>query len=375
MIPRFAKNRLKEALFQGKIIHIPGARQVGKTTLLRQFVESANFKTLWLNGDESDVRLMFENPTSTGLKSLIGDNDIIVIDEAQRITNIGLALKIMVDNQPDRQVIATGSSAFELANSINEPLTGRKIELFLYPLSYGEMVSHSGSLEEKRMLEHRLIYGYYPEVVTNPGNRTEILKSLSEAYLYKDIFLFENIKKPVLVERLLQAIALQVGNEVSFHEVGQIIGADQKTVERYINILEKAYIIFSLASLSRNVRNEIKKGRKIYFFDNGIRNAIIRNFNPISLRQDVGALWENFLISERIKYTDDRKLWVNRYFWRTHSQQEIDYIEESQGMLNAFEFKWNARKGGKLPRQFQEHYPNSNYTMITPSNFTEFINA
>ena len=375
MIPRLIENQLEQAIFKGKVIHIPGARQVGKTTLLKQFVATHNFKTLWLNGDEPDVRQLFDKATSSGLKSLIGDYEMIVIDEAQRIINIGLTLKILVDNFPERQVIATGSSAFELANSISESRTGRKIELFLYPLSYDEMLGVSSSLEENRFLNERLIYGYYPEVVTDPTSKINILKSLSEAYLYKDIFLFENIKKPLLVEKILQALALQIGNEISFHELGQIIGADNKTVERYINLLEKAYIIFSLPSLSRNMRNEIKKGRKVYFFDNGIRNAIIRNFNPLNLRQDIGALWENFLISERIKYGDYNNLWVNRFFWRTHGQQEIGYIEEGHGILNAFEFKWSEKKKGNIPKSFEKHYPNSKFTSINKSNFQQFIHA
>lgn len=373
MIHRFINKYLKEDIFKGKIIHIPGARQVGKTTLMKHLAGEVSENILWLNGDEPDIREAFQGATSTKLKSLIGNRKMIIIDEAQRIPDIGISLKLMVDNFPEKQVIATGSSAFDLANKINEPLTGRKIEYHLFPLAFKEMVDHHGLLEEKRLLETRLIYGYYPEVVTNPGNETDVLRTLSDAYLYKDIFLLESVKRPVLIEKLMQALALQIGSEVSNIELGQIVGADGKTVEKYIDLLEKAYIIFKLPSLSRNMRNEIKKGRKIYFYDNGIRNAIIRNFNLLNLRQDTGALWENFLISERMKITNYKKMWMNRYFWRTHSQQEIDYIEEYDGQLYGFEIKWNTRKKYKFPASFKENYPECTEQVIDKNNYTEFL--
>ena len=373
MIPRKIQSQIQADFFKGKIIHIPGARQVGKTTLMNKISSDVSATILWLNGDEPDIREMFHQATSTRLKTIIGDRQVVIVDEAQRIENIGISLKLLVDNFKDKQIIATGSSAFDLANKINEPLTGRKIEYQLFPISFAEMVNYHGLLEEKRMLENRLIYGYYPEVVTNPGNEIEVLKRLSDAYLYKDIFLLENIKKPVLIEKLIQALALQTGNEVSTNELGQIIGADAKTVEKYIDLLEKAYIIFKLPSYSRNLRNEIKKGRKIYFYDNGIRNAVIRNFNHINLRQDIGALWENFLVSERIKSTSYQKLWLNRYFWRTHAQQEIDYIEEYGGQLYAFEFKWRFNKKANFPRSFLANYPDSKTQIINQENYPEFL--
>jgi uncharacterized protein len=373
VIQRFIQSHIEKDLYKGKIIHIPGARQVGKTTLMKELAKKVSEKVLWLNGDEPDVRNIFQDATSTILGSLIADNQVVIIDEAQRIPDIGVNLKLIVDNFPDSQVIATGSTAFDLANQINEPLTGRKIEYQLFPLSFAEMTAHHGLLEEKRLLANRLIYGYYPEVVTSPGNEVEVLKGLSDAYLYKDIFLLENIKRSALIEKLMLALAFQVGNEISYNELGQTIGADNKTIEKYIDLLEKAYIIFKLPSFSRNMRNEIKKGRKIYFYDNGIRNSLIRNFNPVDLRQDIGQLWENFLVSERIKTTQYLKIWLNRYFWRTHTQQEIDYIEEYNGKMYAFEFKWDKKKKAGFPTSFLENYPNSSVKVIDRDNYPAFL--
>jgi predicted AAA+ superfamily ATPase len=360
-------------MFKRKVIHLSGARQVGKSTLLGQLAKTINKPILVLNGDNSDVRQLFLNATATALGDLIKGHEVIFIDEAQRITNIGLALKLMIDNFPDKQIIATGSSAFELANEISEPLTGRKHEFMLFPVSFAEMVGHHGLLAEKRLLDKRLVFGYYPEVVVGMEDEKEVLFRLSDAYLYKDIFVLENLKKPQLVEKLLQALALQVGNEVSLTELGQLLNADFKTVEKYIDLLEKAYIVFRLPSLNRNLRTEIKKSRKIYFFDNGLRNAIIRNFNPMNARTDAGALWENFIIAERYKYTSYKRMWMNRFFWRTHTQQEIDYIEEYDGKLFAYEIKWNSRKKARLPKNFMESYKEHEFRIINPQNFIDFI--
>ena len=373
MISRSIQPDILTKMYKGKIIHLFGARQVGKSTLLNQLSESIKKTILRLNGDDADLRQVFHNATSTKLGDLIKGHDVIFIDEAQRIRNIGLALKLMVDNFPDKQIIATGSSAFELANEINEPLTGRKYDFMLFPFSFSEMVNHHGILEEKRLVEKRMIYGYYPEVVLGEEDEKEVLIRLSDAFLYKDIFILENIKKPLLVEKLLQALALQIGNEVSLTELGQLLNSDYKTVERYIDLLEKAYIIFRLPSLNRNLRNEIKKSRKIYFYDNGLRNAIIRNFNPIETRSDTGALWENFIIAERYKYTFYHRMWLNRFFWRTHAQQEIDYLEEFDGVLHAYELKWNSRKKAKLPKKFAESYPEHEFKLINSDNYVDFI--
>ncbi len=373
MIQRILLQTIKNQLFKDKIICIMGPRQTGKTTLAKMICENSSLPHAWFNGDEPDIREYLSKSTSTELVSLIGQNRLIIIDEAQRIPDIGMTLKIIADTLPGVRVIATGSSSFELRNTVNEPLTGRKFEYTLFPLSYGEMARHSGIINERRMLEHRIIYGYYPEIINNPGNEKEILHILADSYLYKDIFSLGIIKKPPLLEKILQALALQVGNEVSFNEIGQLTGADSETVERYIDLLEKAYVVFRLNSLSRNARNEIKKGKKIYFYDNGIRNVIIKNFNPLSLRNDTGALWENFLVSERKKYIHYSKRHVNRFFWRTHSQQEIDYIEESDGILRAFEFKWNPKKKARYPKSFLTAYPDSVTSTVTIDNYEEFI--
>ncbi len=373
MIQRQLIKQIKERFKSPKVVIILGPRQVGKTTLLKEITKHLDEKFLWWNGDESDIRELLSTPTSIKLKSLIGNHKFLVIDEAQRIENIGLCIKLIYDSTPEVKILATGSSAFELANKINEPLTGRKWEYFLFPLSYSEMVNHHGHLDESRLLNHRLLYGYYPDVINNPGDEPAILNQLSDSYLYKDILTWENVQKPDRLEVLLQALAFQIGNQVSFLELSRTTGLDKETVERYIQLLERSFIIFRLNSFSRNLRSELKRSRKIYFYDNGIRNAIIRQFNPLKLRNDVGALWENFLISERKKYLHYNQIYVNSYFWRTHNQQEIDYIEERDGKVYAFEFKWNKSKIVKFPKAFIENYPDNETQLITPENYTDFI--
>lgn len=373
MIHRLLYNNIHDKLFKGKAIIILGPRQIGKTTLVKSISDELKGDALWLNGDETNDREKFNRPTSTKFKALIGKKEILIIDEAQRIPDIGLCIKLIVDNIPDVQVIATGSSSLELASKINEPLTGRKYEYYLYPLSFKEMMDHSGVRVEERLLEHRMIYGYYPEIVTKPGEEQELLRLITNSYLFKDLFALEKIKKPVLLEKLLQALALQIGNEVSFHELSQLIGSDNETIERYIDLLEKGFVIFRLPSLSRNLRNELKKGRKIYFWDNGVRNALIGNFNPLSLRNDTGALWENFLITERIKVNHYFNHFRNYMFWRTHAQQEIDFIEDYGGRLHAYEFKWNPKKKFSFSKTFNDAYPDSKTALITTENYLDFV--
>lgn len=373
MIPRIIKSQIIKDLFQGKAIIITGPRQVGKTTLLESLREDSGIRGLWLNCDEPDIRMQLENVTSIQLRSLLGDVRIVFIDEAQRVKNIGLTLKLIVDNIKNIQVIATGSSALELANEINEPLTGRKREYHLYPLSIAELVQHSSSLDEHRLLDQRLIYGFYPDIINRPAQAKLSLMELSDTYLYKDLLTLQEIRKPLLLEKLVTALALQVGSEVVYHEVAQTIGADSKTVERYIQLLEKCFIIFQVSAYSRNLRNELKKGKKIYFYDNGIRNAVIKNFNPLSLRQDTGILWENFMMSERVKSNRYANRYVNNYFWRTHAQQEIDLIEEAEGKRYATEFKWKAGKRSTLPNAFAAAYPDTVYKCITPENYLDFL--
>ena len=329
---------------------------------------------MWLNGDEPDIVEILGNMTSPRLKAMIGNNTIIVIDEAQRIPDIGLRLKLITDQIPDVQVIATGSSSFDLSNKLNEPLTGRKREFKMYPLTFNEMVSSTNLLEETRMLPHRMVYGYYPEVVCNPGEEKIILKELADSYLYKDILSMDGILKPEKLVKLLKALAYQIGSQVSYNEVGMLVGLDSKTVEKYITILEKSYIIFRLTSLARNIRNELKSSRKIFFWDLGIRNAVIGNLTQIENRQDAGALWENFVIAERMKMLAYNGSFAQTYFWRTKQQQEIDYLEEEDGKIKAFEFKWNPNKAAaKCPDSFLKAYQNPEFKVITPRNVDEFL--
>lgn len=372
MIERTLYKTIENKLFDGKVIVLVGARQVGKTTLLKQLFRQKE-GVLWLNGDELQVQNLFSNASADRLLSEFGDNKIVILDEAQRIENIGLRLKLIADSDSDIQVIATGSSAFELANKVNEPLTGRKWEYQLFPLSFGEMVAHHGKLKEMRMLPRRLVYGYYPEVVMNDGNEVEILKLLTDAYLYKDILSWESIKHPDKLQTLLRALAYQVGSQVSYNELSQMSSMDSKTVERYITLLEQCYIIFRLPSFSRNLRHELKASRKIYFYDNGIRNALIADYRAPEVRQDIGALWENFVIAERMKSNEYYHRWVNRYFWRTKQQQEIDYLEESGGKLHAYEMKWNQRAKASITKTFTEAYPNTEFQVITPENIADFL--
>ena len=371
MIPRILHSTIEQRLFKGKAVLIFGPRQSGKSTLVETLLKNKDH--LYMNGDEADVREILTNTTSTRLKALLGNKKIIFVDEAQRIPNIGLTLKLFTDQIKDIQVIATGSSAFELSSQVNEPLTGRKYEFMLYPISFSEMVQRHGLLVEKRLIEHRLRFGYYPEILTKPGEEKELLKLLTNSYLYKDLLILEQIKKPALLEKLLKALALQVGSEVNYNELGQTVGADNRTIERYIDLLEKTFVIFRLPALNRNVRNEIKKGKKIYFYDCGIRNAIIGNFNTLSSRTDVGALWENFVIAERAKFLAYQGMDVTKYFWRTAQQQEVDLIEETEGALSAFEIKWNPQERVRFPQTFTQNYQGVKTAAISPANIEDFL--
>lgn len=375
MIERTVIESIRGLLGGRKAITIMGARQVGKSTLLKQMLDGRN-DVMWLNGDDMDVQALFSSMTSTRLRSIIGKNRIVVIDEAQRILDIGLRMKLITDQIPDVQLIATGSSSFELSSKINEPLTGRKREFQLYPLTFNEMVRHTNLLEELRMLPHRLVFGYYPEVVSTPGDENSILKELTNSYLYRDILSLDSISKPDKLTRLLQALAFQIGSQVSYNELGQLVGLDSKTVERYVDILEKSFIIFRLGSFSRNLRNELKASRKIYFWDLGIRNAVIGNLAQIENRNDIGELWENYAISERMKQNAYRNSFANTWFWRTQQQKEIDFLEEEDGHLYAYEFKWNDRKAKtKCPESFRSAYPDATFKVITPNNIDEFLSV
>lgn len=371
MIKRTLHPVIEKRLFKGKALLIFGPRQSGKSTLVESILENKDH--LYLNGDDADVREILTNTTAAKLRAVVGSKKILFIDEAQRIANIGLTLKLFTDQIKDVQVIATGSSAFELSSQVNEPLTGRKYEYMLYPLSFEELVAENGLIGEKRMLEHRMIYGYYPEIVTKPGEEAELLKLLAGSYLYKDLLMLEQIKKPAILEKLLKALALQVGSEISYHEISQTIGSDPKTVDKYIDLLEKTFVVFRLPALSRNLRNEIKKGKKVYFYDCGIRNAVINNFKPLSSRTDTGALWENYILAERMKLLRYHNIDVDQYFWRTTQQQEIDLIEDDGEALSAYEFKWSGRKQQAIPKTFTENYKVTKTQVITPQNYEDFL--
>ena len=371
MIIRSLEHRIEKKLFKGKAIILFGPRQAGKSTMIESILQEKEH--LYLNGDDADVREILTSTTATRLKSVMGSKTILFINEAQRIPNIGLTLKLFTDQIKNVQVIATGSSAFELSGQVNEPLTGRKYEFMLFPLSFEEMAQHHGLVEEKRLIEHRLVYGYYPEIVTKPGEERELLKLLASSYLYKDLLMLEQVKKPLLLEKLLKALALQVGSEVSFQELAQTVGSDNKTIDKYIDLLEKTFVVFRLPALNRNVRNEIKKGKNVYFYDCGIRNAIINNFKPVASRTDTGALWENFVIAERMKLLRYNEIDATQYFWRTTQQQEIDLVEESSGQLTAYEFKWGKNQKFRFPQTFTDNYVGSATFVVTPDNVEDVL--
>ncbi|TKC01090.1 ATP-binding protein [Pedobacter cryophilus] len=360
-------------MFKNKAFLVFGPRQTGKTTFVETLLKEINKRTLTLNGDDADVRDLLAKPNATQIAQLLNGYEVLFIDEAQRINEIGLLLKIIVDRFRNVQVIATGSSAFELSGKVNESLTGRKYEMMLLPFSYAELVSHTDYLTEERLLEQRLIYGSYPEIINKPTDAEEHLKLLADSYLYKDLFALEQVSKPALFKKIVKALALQVGSEVNFSELAQLVKADQKTIEKYINLLEKAFVVFSLTAFAGNVRNEIKKNRKIYFYDNGIINAITRNFNSLNNRNDVGALWENYMISERIKFLAQNQLEAKTYFWRTTQQQEIDYIEQTGDAILAVEFKWRENQKVRIPTTFTKAYPQTKTLILSNKDRVSFL--
>ncbi len=374
MIHRIIEQLIKNDFSRGKIIVLMGARQVGKTTLFDSVVNGSS-NVLRLNCDNYDDRSDVENKTSTELRQLVGNHEVVIIDEAQRAKNIGLSLKMLADLKLPMQILVTGSSSLTIANKINEPATGRLIEYNLFPLSLSELMQHTSPREEKRLLEQRMIYGLYPEVVTTPGDAKRILVNLTNNYLYRDLLEYRGVKKPEVLQKLVRALALQIGSEVSYNELSRTVGVDKATVESYIDLLEKCFVVFRLPAYSSNLRSEIKRGRKIYFYDNGIRNALLSNFVPLDLRDDVGMLWENMMVSERIKRNSYSRSYAQMYFWRTQQQQEVDLIEEQDGRLTAFEFKWNSQKKAKLPKSFIDNYPNTDFKVITPDNYVEFVDT
>lgn len=372
MIPRSIEQQIFRKFFSGKAIIITGPRQSGKTTLVMKLLEPYMEECLIVNGDDPVAERLFNRPNTEQLRQLIGKKRILFIDEAQRIPSIGLTSKLITDTFKEVQLILSGSSSFELMNQTQEPLTGRKWTFQLWPINWQEWQDYSGYLKAEQDLENRMVFGFYPEVLMNQADQQIVLQELTESYLYKDILIYGNIKKPESIQRLVQALAWQVGSEVSYTELAQTTGLDPKTASVYIDVLEKAYILFRLPSFSRNLRNEIKTNRKIYFYDNGIRNAVIGQFQPLNNRTDTGALWENFLISERRKQIFYQKLVVSQHFWRTKQQQEVDYVEIKDGRVSGFEFKWNPNRSISFPKTFTESY-NSINKGITKENFREFV--
>jgi predicted AAA+ superfamily ATPase len=364
--------QLEDQLFKGKVLILYGARRTGKTTLVKNLLTKFSEKSAYINCELQEYKDALSTTNSGLLAEFIGNRELIIFDEAQHIANIGLVLKVLVDTFPQVQFIATGSSSFELSGMVSEPLTGRSRQFLLLPFSLEEIGQSLNPIQIKANLPNFLRFGLYPQVFTSIGDdKIEELAEISSNYLYKDLFQFEQIKKPDLLFKLLAAIALQTGSESSLNELAQITGTNVHTVKRYLELLEKSFVIFRLNSFSRNLRKELAKSQKIYFYDVGIRNAVIRNFNEMNLRTDSGGLWENFCITERIKFNQNHRRFVNTYFWRTYDQKEIDYIEEKDGHLTCFEFKYSEGAPGKFPAEFSETYPNSSFKVITPKNFFE----
>jgi predicted AAA+ superfamily ATPase len=373
MIKRHVTDVISTRFFSGKTIILLGARQVGKTTLLKQIAESLKNEVIWLNGDNPEDRLLLSQINGSRAKQIFPRGSIVFIDEAQRIENSGLTLKIIHDNCEGIQMVVTGSSSFELTDKIRESMTGRKWSYKLYPISFSELLKHTNYFEVTRTLESRLLYGSYPEVINNSGNERGVLLELMSDYLYKDVFTLKDVRKPEAIENLLKALAFQIGSQVSYRELSQLVKIDKITIERYINLLEEAFIIFRLGSFSRNQRNELKFSKKIFFVDVGIRNALINQFSPLDLRNDVGGLWENYLISERRKKIEYESLYRNTYFWRTNRQQEIDYIEEYDGKLHAYEFKWGGNPKLKIPKTFTNAYADAEVNLVSRENCFDFL--
>ncbi len=373
-IKREIEERIEQQFFKGKVIVIYGARQTGKTTLIKNIKDKySNLPSLWLNCDEPEIREVLTNANLNTLKRIIGNKKLIFIDETQRIKNIGITLKLLVDNLSDIQLIATGSSSLDLFSSLKEPLTGRKYQYELFPFSFHELENHFGFLDTLKLKEFMLTYGCYPEIIIKQEDAQLLLKNLADSYLYKDLLMYEGIKKHSTLNKLLQAIALQVGSEVNYNELSKMVGIDKQTVEKYLHLLEECFVLFKLPSLSKNPRKEIKKGKKYYFWDVGIRNAIISDFRPISIRPDLGAIWENYIISERIKHLKNKGFYGNFYFWRSRNGKEVDFIEEINGEYRVFEIKWNPASKAYLPEPLKKNYNVISFNVIHNENFYEFL--
>ena len=372
MVLREIQEILRKRIAGKKIIILLGARQTGKTTMLRKLIET-EAQSVWLNADNATVQAVFNNFSVAGFESYVGAAKIVVIDEAQQLTDVGKNIKQLYDAGSKFQIIATGYSAFELRNQTNEPLTGRKWEYHLYPFSFSELANYHTAAFEIEQLERRLLFGSYPEVVTHMGDEKERLQTLSDSYLYKDVLMWQGIKKPEKIIQLLKVLALQIGSEVNYHELGKQIQLTNDTVEKYIGILEQAFVIFRLPSYSSNLKKELTKGKKIYFYDNGIRNALLADYRPVAARQDVGALWENYIVSELWKKESNTLSYGKFYFWRTADQQEIDLIIEKDGTLFTYEIKWNDKSKARLSKTFSNNYPNYKFEVIHKTNYWQLL--
>lgn len=371
-IERLIEKEIVARFFSNKAIIITGPRQAGKTTMVSKLLQPYIHETLILDGDDPNTSVMMNRPGTEQLRSIIGKNKIVFIDEAQKIPEIGLTSKIIVDQFKDVQLILSGSSSFELMEKTQEPLTGRKWTFNLWPVSWEELQNYFGYVKSEQDIENRLVFGCYPDVLMNPADQQIILKELASSYLYRDVLMYAKIKKPEVLIKLLQALSYQLGNEVSYNEIAALIGLDAKTVAAYIDILEKAFVVYKLSAFSGNLREEIKTNRKIYFYDNGIRNAVIGNYNPLTLRNDVGPLWENFLLSERMKFNQYHRIEAEPFFWRTAQQQEIDYVEKRNDKIVAFQFKWNEKRKAGFSKTFTSNY-NSETMVVNRLNFREFV--
>jgi predicted AAA+ superfamily ATPase len=374
MIKRKIEIQLLESIKPGKVLVLSGARRVGKTILLKKISEQLKSDFLFVNGEDFAVQEALKRRTIQNYRNFLGNRKILIIDEAQKIEDIGSILKLMIDSIEDLKIIISGSSSFDILNLTGEPLTGRKINFTLFPISESEIIESETELQRKDNLIERLIYGNYPEIISinDRNEKKEYLTEIINSYLLKDILIYDKIKNSSKIFNLLRLIAFQVGNEVSYQELGSQLSMSKNTIERYLDLLSKVYVLHKVEGFSKNLRKEVTKQPKWYFIDNGIRNAIIANFASLEFRNDIGQLWENYIISERIKFQNYKRIRVNNFFWRTYDQQEIDWVEEKEGKLFAFELKWNA-KSSKVPKAWQKNYSNSEFMLVNQENYLEFV--
>lgn len=372
VLGRVIESEIKKWVNRGKVLVITGARQVGKTTLLKDLFDYNNPKTLWLNADETRVRTRLSELDIASLSNVVGNYKTVIIDEVQRVENAGLLLKLLADNFKDVQFIATGSSALDISEKIFEPLTGRYLLFHLYPFALAEVYKDNSVFEIESKLPFHLVFGNYPDIVKHPNDAKTLLSNLANQYLYKDVLVWKDIRKPQLLDNLLKLLSYQVGSEVSIHELSNQLKVSSETIDTYIDLLEKSFVIYRLPAYSTNPRKEVSKMNKIFFWDNGIRNAVIGNYDDVSIRQDVGQLWENFVISERMKMNAWTAPDRESYFWRNYNQSEVDYVEKEGNTLTAFEMKWNTRKKHRITKAFTNAYPDAETGVVTPLSFSDF---